>query len=95
MAEALAILGYQAVYHGLRLNDSPSDQRILGRAAEATFSVLPTYTGRPIFGSCEAATDMAAVFAPQLIGVYPKAKVILVIRDFEAWSASVEDVIFK
>ncbi|KAH6884539.1 hypothetical protein B0T10DRAFT_493344 [Thelonectria olida] len=98
ICKALTILGYQDVYHGIKAIDSKEDWAIMDRAADASFPVLPTYTGQPftrgqwdeLFGHCEATTDVAAVFAPQLIEAYPEAKVLLVIRDFDKWFASVD-----
>ncbi|KAG7405071.1 hypothetical protein LZL87_014244 [Fusarium oxysporum] len=100
IAEALTILGYKGVHHGLKAIDSLDDWKVINRAADATFPVLPTYTGEPftrdewdeLYGPCEAGTDMAALFATQLIKVYPNAKVILVVRDFDKWYASYETV---
>lgn len=96
IAEALTILGYKNVHHGLKAIDEPDSWKVMNLAADATFPILPTYTGKPftraqwdeMYGSCEAATDMASLFAPQLISVYPEAKVILVIRDFDKWYKS-------
>ncbi|KAM4061063.1 P-loop containing nucleoside triphosphate hydrolase protein [Hirsutella rhossiliensis] len=103
IAEALTILGYKDVYHGSRFFDSPGDLRIFSRAADATFPVLPTYTGRAftlqdwekVFGSCEASTDVAGVFSNQLVELYPKAKVILTVRSFDKWYESMDEAIFK
>ncbi|EXA34616.1 hypothetical protein FOVG_14039 [Fusarium oxysporum f. sp. pisi HDV247] len=100
IAEALTILGYKGVHHGLKAIDSLDDWKVINRAADATFPVLPTYTGEPftrdewdeLYGPCEAGTDMAALFATQLVKVYPDAKVILVVRDFDKWYASYETV---
>ncbi|SCO75814.1 uncharacterized protein FRV6_00026 [Fusarium oxysporum] len=100
IAEALTILGYKGVHHGLKAIDSLNDWKVINRAADATFPVLPTYTGEPftrdewdeLYGPCEAGTDMAALFATQLVKVYPNAKVILVVRDFDKWYASYETV---
>ncbi|KAH7154671.1 P-loop containing nucleoside triphosphate hydrolase protein [Fusarium sp. MPI-SDFR-AT-0072] len=100
IAEALTILGYKGVHHGLKAIDSLDDWKVINRAADATFPVLPTYTGEPftrdewdeLYGPCEAGTDMAALFATQLIKVYPNAKVILVVRDLDKWYASYETV---
>ncbi|KAI0849531.1 P-loop containing nucleoside triphosphate hydrolase protein [Daldinia vernicosa] len=98
IAEALTILGYKDVLHGFNILDSPEVWSFMNRAADASFATLPTYTGKPftrkewdeLFGASEAATDVAAVFATQLIEVYPEAKVILVIRDFDKWYRSIE-----
>jgi len=104
LAEAYRILGYQDVHHGLpAVLHSPSDFRVFKRAADATFPTLPTYTGTPftrrdwdeVFGPCEAVTDIAAFFAPQLVEAYPEAKVVLCERprgDVEAWFRSIDAV---
>jgi hypothetical protein len=47
-----------------------------------------------LYGPYEAGTDMAALFATQLVKVYPDAKVLLVIRDFDKWYTSY-NVIFE
>lgn len=83
--------------------DSPSDWQIFDKAADATFPNLPTYTGKPftredwdqLFGPCEAVTDVASVFAPQLLEAYPEAKVVLVQRDIERWYKSLDDSVLK
>lgn len=99
IAEALTILGYKDVYHGIKALDDMDDWAILDRAADASFPVLPTYTGKPftreqwdeLWGHCEAVTDVAAAFAPQLIEAYPDAKVLLVVRDFDKWWKSLNE----
>lgn len=101
IAEALRILGYQNVHHGLDNINNAKDWHLWDRAADATFSVLPSYAKRALtkqdwdqaFGSCEAATDMASFFAPQLVQAYPRAKVILARREFEPWFKSINDTI--
>ena len=99
LAEALSILGYQDVYHTSRVINRQRDWEILERAADATFSCLPSYTGVPftraqwdeLYGSNEATTDAASMFAPELIAAYPEAKVVLVERDYDRWFASIFD----
>ena len=101
MAEALEVLGYDGVYHGVKAIDSPEDWKILHRAADATFPSLPTYTGQSftraqwdeLYGSYEATTDVASIFAMELIKAYPTAKVILVERDFDKWFHSVDEAV--
>jgi len=97
MAAAYRILGYQDVHHGIdAIFSYRSDFEVIRRAADASFPSLPTYTGKPFtrqdwdaaFGPCEAVTDVAALFAPQLIEAYPEAKVVLVEREIEAWHRS-------
>lgn len=103
MAEALTVLGYKDVYHGIKSIDNKEDWAILEKAADASFPNLPSYTGRPftreqwdeLWGHCEAVTDVASVFAPQLIGSYPDAKVILVIREYDAWFKSMDEGVLK
>ncbi|EKJ75782.1 hypothetical protein NXS19_008432 [Fusarium pseudograminearum] len=102
MAEALTRLGYKNVYHAIQAIDSPEDWKILERACDASFPNLPSYTGKPftreewdeLWGHCEGTTDVASIFAPQLIKAYPDAKVILAIRDFEPWFKSVDQSVF-
>ncbi|KAF4505700.1 hypothetical protein G6O67_007619 [Ophiocordyceps sinensis] len=43
-----------------------------------------------VWGRSEAVTDLAGMFATQLIPLYPEAKVILTTRDFDKWKGSVE-----
>ena len=97
MAAAYRILGYDDVHHGLEVVfTSPLDYEVLQRASDATFPFLRTYTGIPftradwdeVFGRCEAVTDVASFFAPQLVEAYPEAKVVLVVRDEEGWLRS-------
>lgn len=97
IAEALTILGYKNVYHCSKRFSHQRDWRILSRAADATFPCLPTHTGIPftredwdeLYGPCEATTDAASMFGPELIATYPDAKVILVERDYDRWHNSV------
>ena len=97
MAAALRLLGYDEVHHGLdAVFASPGDYEVFQRAADATFPTLPTYTGVPftraqwdaVFARCEAATDIASFFAPELIVAYPDARVVLVERAEDAWLRS-------
>lgn len=100
IADALTILGYENVHHGIKAIDSVEDWKVIHRAADATFPVLPTYTGKPftrdewdeLYGPCEAGTDMAALFATQLFQIYPEAKVLLVVRDFDSWFKSYNNI---
>lgn len=97
IAEALTILGYKDVYHCTKAINSPRDWQILGRAADATFPCLPSYTGVPftrhdwdeLYAPCEGTTDAASMFGPSLLAAYPEAKVLLVERDYERWHASI------
>jgi hypothetical protein len=103
ICEALTILGYEDVYHGIKAIDSKEDWAIMDRACDASFPVLPTYTGKPftreqwdeLFGHCESVCDVASVYAPQLIEAYPEATVVLVIRDFDKWFKSIDKGILQ
>ncbi|KAF5672549.1 hypothetical protein FHETE_3683 [Fusarium heterosporum] len=103
MAEALTILGYKDVYHGIKSIDDKEDWAIMERATDASFPNLPSYTGRPftreqwdeLWGHCEAVTDVASVYAPQLIEAYPEAKVILIIREYDAWFKSMDEGVLQ
>ncbi|KAF3481167.1 uncharacterized protein GIQ15_03926 [Arthroderma uncinatum] len=102
IAKALTILGYQNVHHTLTdADDGKAAWHVFNRAADATFPVLPTYNGQgfsreqwdKVYGSCEAATEAAAMFGPHIFRAYPDAKVVLVRRDFDKWFKSVDEVV--
>lgn len=103
ICDALTILGYKDVYHGIKSVSSNADWVSFSRASDASFPVLPTYTGKPftreewdeLFGASEAVTDVAGIYAKPLIETYPEAKVILVIRDFDRWFKSIDDGLLK
>ncbi|EFR04100.1 hypothetical protein MGYG_07107 [Nannizzia gypsea CBS 118893] len=104
MANALSILGYQNVHHTLTDEDGgEAAWLVFNRAADATFPDLPTYHGRTfsreqwdeVYGNREAVTEAAAMFGPQLVEVYPDAKVVLVKRDFDRWFTSMDRVVLK
>lgn len=97
------ILGYEHIHHASEDHDDDSWDRI-AEAAHATFPILSRVEGKPkprgfdkadwdrVFGEYQALSDAAAVFAPELIAAYPRAKVVLVQRDFASWFASVDMV---
>lgn len=104
IAEALTILGYKNVYHSLRTPNVEDHHPIINRAADGSFPTLKTYDRKKemtrydwdkVFGNSEAATEVASLFAPQLIQAYPEAKVILVIRDYDAWYKSLDETLLK
>ncbi|KPM42989.1 hypothetical protein AK830_g3575 [Neonectria ditissima] len=103
IAEALTVLGYKDVYHGIKAIDHDKDWEVFNRAADGSFPVLPTYTGKPftrqqwdeLFGHCEGVTDVAAPFASQLIETYPDAKVLLVVRDLDKWFKSMDEGVLQ
>lgn len=100
---AMHILGYEHIHHASEDHDNDSWDRI-AEAAHATFPMLSRAEGKPkprgfdkadwdrVFGEYQAVSDAAAVFAPELIAAYPRARVILVQRDFDSWFASVDMV---
>lgn len=101
--QAMHILGYEHVHHASDDHDDESWDRI-AEAARATFPILSRLEGKPkprdftrtdwdhVFGEYQAVSDIASVFAPELIAAYPNAKVVLVQRDFDSWFASVDTV---
>lgn len=103
ITQALTILGYKNVHHGISAIADRQKFALFSAAADAHFSTLPTYTGQPfsradwdaLFGDCEAVTDMGSFFAPQLIAAYPDARVILVERDVDRWLESTDVAIFQ
>lgn len=104
LAEALEILGLQNVYHSLRTPNIDGHYPIIDRAADGSFPTLATYDIKKaptreqwdkVFGDSEAVTEVASLFAPQLIKAYPEAKVILVIRDFDNWYRSLDESLLK
>ncbi|KAH6709008.1 hypothetical protein BKA61DRAFT_659026 [Leptodontidium sp. MPI-SDFR-AT-0119] len=103
ICEALTILNYHDVHHGINAAMQPADWPVFSAACDAVFPSLPNYNGNgftqtqwdQIFGPCEAITDMGSFFALSLIDAYPNAKVVLVERDIEQWYASVDEAIFS
>ncbi|KAJ5355523.1 uncharacterized protein N7496_012735 [Penicillium cataractarum] len=102
LAQSLRILGVPNVHHGLEIigPEFQKHWKVLDRAADASFPVLPTYTGKPFtssewdeaFGGYGAVTDIASFYAMSLIRAYPDAQVILVERDIQSWLKSTEQV---
>ncbi|VUC22513.1 unnamed protein product [Clonostachys rosea] len=96
LAEAYRILGYK-VHHGTSDIAWGIPWKAIEHAAESTWpSVAPEISPpRPLLTrkdwdeawgyEYEVVTEMAAPFATQLIKAYPKAKVVIVQRDFETW----------
>ncbi|KAI9155713.1 hypothetical protein HJFPF1_08302 [Paramyrothecium foliicola] len=97
MAEAYRVLGLRP-HHGLEVMDVPEHWVCLELAAEAKWPNVPGARGPQaaftradwdrIFGDYDAVTDIAAVFAEELIEAYPEAKVVIVERDVDKWFES-------
>ena len=101
LAQALKELGIGPVQHGMKLPCGDEwEWEILNRAADASFPVLPSYTGKPftradwdeLCSSYAAVTDLTTWYAVSLIKAYPDAKVILVERDIDSWLKSIYEV---
>lgn len=101
LAQALEELGIGPVQHGMKLPCGDEwEWEILNRAADATFPVLPSYTGKPftradwdeLCSSYAAVSDLTTWYAVSLIKAYPDAKVILVERDIDSWLKSIYEV---
>lgn len=48
-----------------------------------------------LFGDYQGLTDSAAMFAPELVQVYPNAKFIVCHRDLDAWEASFDRALIR
>jgi len=94
MKVALHILGYNDVFHNLNTTQNLREWDIWIELARAKYEGDPTTVDWRkefdcLFGYCEAVTDTPpAYFAPELIAAYPKAKVVIVQKNFEAWEQS-------
>ncbi|KAF2159726.1 hypothetical protein M409DRAFT_29728 [Zasmidium cellare ATCC 36951] len=94
MKAALQILGHKNVHHGYELYVHPEQCDSWRRAwdAKAKPNSSAPFTARDwdeLLGPYSAVTDMpAACFGPELIAAYPEAKVILSVRDVDAWYES-------
>ncbi|KAK8090596.1 hypothetical protein PG994_000101 [Apiospora phragmitis] len=103
ITQALTILGYQNVHHGIQAISNPNDWAVFSRASDTFFKTLPSYKGQSfgrsdwdeVFGQCEAVTDMGSFFALPLIEAYPDAKIVLVERNVDSWYESMEEAIFS
>ncbi|KAL2818733.1 hypothetical protein BDW59DRAFT_181869 [Aspergillus cavernicola] len=105
LRRALITLGYDHVYHGFDMSESTPMQwkqwALLGRRKYGLSGT--SHKGDPgftrddfdaIIGHAEAVTDQpCAIFAPELIRLYPEAKVILNYRDVDSWYESITALI--
>ena len=117
---ALEKLGFNGVYHGIRLLENPPDIDIWRKAIQAKTkgTIDQDFTKRDVrlficlpfglfvltvfaqwdalLGHVEATTDFPSILFPEeLIKTYPEAKVILNVRDTEAWWRSAKATVFK
>ncbi|KAE9366224.1 hypothetical protein N431DRAFT_517354 [Stipitochalara longipes BDJ] len=101
MARAYDILDLRA-YHGLdmsimRKEEGKRQWSLIERVAEDTWPNVPgawpaqlfkLEDWDSIFGEYDVVTDIAAIFADQLVEAYPEAKVVIVQRDYDKRWAS-------
>jgi len=78
----------------------PFLHRVLYRDAPPSWLARPAPTEpfeRPewdaLVGSYHSVTDVASLYAPQLIEAYPKARVVLCYRDPDAWAVSLDTTV--
>lgn len=93
MKEALRILGHKHIHHAYELYVYPSQSSQWLAAWDAKVDdSSPSFTRQDwdrLLAGYTAVTDMPSVcFARELIQAYPEAKVILVVRDEQAWLKS-------
>ena len=90
LKKALEILGYSKCYHMSEVVTNPKHSGLWLRAWKGEF------IWDDIFNGYQAAVDWpVAAFWPELMEAYPRAKIILSIRDPEAWYESAKNTIFK
>eukprot|EP00659_Diplonema_papillatum_P018790 gene18790-29014_t len=91
MAQALSVLGYSNVHHGLKMIDNNHQWAQFDEIAAALMEGkdLTQQDFEKIFSEYDACTDMAAPFGLDIIKAYPDAKVVLVERDYGRWNNSI------
>lgn len=69
--------------------ETPRDNELWMAAIRAKWDDVGTFDKEDwdqLLGHCQAVCDLpAAAFAPELIAAYPKAKVVLTMRDPDSW----------
>ncbi|KAF2141672.1 uncharacterized protein K452DRAFT_228059 [Aplosporella prunicola CBS 121167] len=98
MVTAFEKLGYEGVYHMISCFENPYDCDMWREAADAKWFGKGKPYGREewdqLLGHCKVVTDFPpAAFADDLIAAYPEAKVVLTLRDEDAWFKSVDATI--
>lgn len=92
LREALRLMGYHDVYHGASAwLENPRDCEMWVEAIRAKYLHQGKAYGREEFdrllGHCQAAMDQpTTLFAEELIKLYPEAKVVLTMRDYDSWT---------
>ncbi|KAL3427274.1 nad dependent epimerase [Phlyctema vagabunda] len=97
--KALEQLGYKGVYHAATVFMTP------GHADQWTAALEAKYEGKgapftkeqfdAVLGQYSAVTDIPAVcFSPELIALYPDAKIILTTRSVDSWYESMMNTIW-
>lgn len=90
LKRALETLGYERCYHMAEVAEHPEHAALW---TEAWRGGSPWET---LFDGYAAAVDWpAAAFWPRLMALYPEAKLILTLRDPEAWYQSAANTIFR
>ena len=89
---ALEVLGFERCYHMTDVIKGPP--KIANTWLNALRGQIPQWD--EVFKGYKAAVDWPSVyFLPELIQRYPKAKIILTVRDAETWYHSANRTIFK
>lgn len=92
MKEALRILGHDQVHHAYELYVHPEQCKHWLAAWNAKVDGSMSFTRQDwdrLLSGYTAVTDMpSACFAEELIHLYPKAKVVLAVREEQAWLKS-------
>lgn len=91
-------LGYET-YHMTSILQNPKDAYMWHDALRAKYENGKPFGRREwdqLLGHVEAVTDFpAAVFVEELVQAYPDAKVVLTLRDVDAWYGSMQQTIMK
>jgi hypothetical protein len=100
LQHALDILGYQVHHLGINWYNFQGDE-LLDRCTNAHYQNLPSYTGRPwtleewdeLLGPYDAVTDLSGTMPFTFIETFPKAKFLLVKRNFDTWVRSYDEAL--
>lgn len=97
---ALRSLGYLETYHMRAAStETPRDNELWMQAIKAKWDGEGKFDKEDwdqLLGHCQAVCDLpAAAFASELIAAYPKAKVILTIRDPDSWHKSTSKTVYQ